>query len=70
MGEIFGVLGLFATIGGAIGVTGAGMLLDRAGSYDGVFAICVALSWLGAVLILLVRPISDAEGATVASRDR
>jgi len=37
---------------------------------NGVFAVCVALSWLGAVLILLVRPISDAEGATVASRDR
>jgi len=69
MGEIFGVLGLIATIGGAIGVTGAGLLFDRAGSYDVVFAICVALSWLGAVLIVLVRPISDSERATVASRD-
>jgi sugar phosphate permease len=70
LGEIFGLLGLIATIGGAIGVTGAGLLFDRAGSYDIVFPVCVALSWLGAVLVLLVRPISDAERSTVASRDR
>jgi len=56
LGEIFGLLGLAATIGGAIGGTGAGVLFDRAGSYDDVFAICVGLSWLGAILILFVRP--------------
>jgi sugar phosphate permease len=70
LGEIFGLLGLIATIGGASGVTGAVLLFDRAGNYDVVFAVCVALSWFGAVLILQVRPISDAERATVASRDR
>jgi MFS family permease len=65
LGEIFGLLGLIATIGGAIGGTGAGLLFDRAGSYDIVFALCVALAWLGAVLILLVRPIPDAAGTTI-----
>jgi sugar phosphate permease len=70
LGEIFGLLGLIATIGGAIGVTGAGLIFDRAGSYDAVFAVCVALSWLGAVLILFVRPPSQAPGATLASEDR
>lgn len=70
LGEIFGLLGLVATIGGAIGVTGAGLLFDRAGSYDAVFAVCIALSWLGAVIILFVRPRSGAERPTVASPDR
>jgi sugar phosphate permease len=68
MGEIFGLLGLIATIGGAIGVTGAGVLFDRLGSYDAVFAVCIALCVLGAVLILFVRPIRDA-AAAAASRD-
>jgi MFS family permease len=69
LGEIFGLLGLIATIGGAIGGTGAGLLFDRAGSYDVVFALCVALAWLGAVLILLVRPIPDAEETPIGPSD-
>ena len=56
LGAIFGLLGLPATIGGAIGATGAGVLFDRAGSYDSVFALCVALSVIGAVLMSLVQP--------------
>jgi MFS family permease len=68
LGEIFGLLGLVATIGGAIGVTGAGLLFDQARSYDVVFAVCIALSWLGAVLILFVRPIAETEQATVDQR--
>jgi len=69
LGEIFGLLGLIATIGGAIGVTGAGVLFDRMGSYDAVFAVCIALCSLGAVLILFVRPIQHAEAAAAASRE-
>ncbi len=55
LGEIFGLLGLAATIGGAIGGTGAGLLFDAAGSYDAVFALSVALSVLAAGLMLLVK---------------
>jgi len=66
LGEVFGLLGLAATIGGAIGGTGAGLLFDRTGSYDSVFAICIALSWLGAILILCVRPIPDVEPDSAA----
>jgi len=55
LGEIFGVLGLAGTTGGALGGTGAGLLFDALGSYNGVFALCIALSLVGAVLILFVR---------------
>lgn len=55
LGEIFGFLGLAATIGGAIGGTGAGLLFDAAGSYNAVFALSVALSVLAAALMLLVK---------------
>ncbi len=55
LGEIFGMLGLAGTTGGALGGTGAGMLFDAFGSYNGVFALCIGLSLLGAGLILLVR---------------
>jgi MFS family permease len=55
LGEIFGMLGLAGTTGGALGGTGAGLLFDALGSYNGVFALCIGLSLLGAVLILLVR---------------
>lgn len=55
LGEIFGVLGLAGTTGGALGGTGAGLLFDAFGSYDGVFVLSIGLSLLGAVLILFVR---------------
>jgi len=61
-GEIFGLLGLVATAGGAIGVTGAGLLFDAAGSYDSVFATCIALCAVATALMLLVRR-PDADGA-------
>jgi len=54
LGEIFGMLGIAGTAGGAIGGAGAGMLFDAFGSYNGVFALGIGLSLLGAVLILLV----------------
>jgi MFS family permease len=55
LGEIFGLLGLAATIGGAVGGTGAGLLFDRAGSYDSVFALALILCLVGMVLILSVK---------------
>jgi MFS family permease len=55
LGEIFGMLGLAATVGGAAGGVGAGMLFDAFGSYDAVFALGIGLSLLGALLILFVR---------------
>ncbi len=55
LGEIYGLAGLFATVGGAVGGTGAGIIFDRAGSYDSAFVICIALAAAGAVLMLLVR---------------
>ena len=34
----------------------AGALFDRFGSYDGLFALCIALSLVGSLLIPLVKP--------------
>ena len=70
LGEIFGLLGLAATIGGAVGGTGAGLLFDQTGSYDAVFTVCIALSWIGATLILFVRPAPGIGRATVGSAGR
>lgn len=55
LGQIFGMLGLAATIGGAAGITGAGALYDRLGNYEAVFAIAIALVTIGAVLMSFVR---------------
>ena len=55
LGEIFGLLGLAATIGGAAGGMGAGLLFDATGNYTIVFALSLALCLLGAVLMLLVK---------------
>lgn len=55
LGEVFGLLGLAATIGGAVGGTGAGFLFDATGSYDVVFALCVGIELFGCALMLMVR---------------
>lgn len=60
MGEIFGILGVTATLGGALGATGAGVMFDLTGSYDFVLAVCVALSGLGALLVGRVRVVEPA----------
>jgi MFS family permease len=56
LGEIFGLLALAATLGGALGGTGAGLLFDLTGTYTIPFALGVALCAVGCVLMLLVRP--------------
>jgi MFS family permease len=55
LGEIFGILGIAATLGGAAGGFGAGLLFDLTGDYDLVLALCMALFVIGAALMLLVR---------------
>ncbi len=55
LGEIFGLLGLAATVGGAIGATGAGVLYDRVGNYDVVFQIAVAAAIIATILMLMIR---------------
>lgn len=65
LGEIFGFLGLAATVGGALGGTGAGFVFDWTGNYDLVLAVCVGLSISGALLMLLVKP-PDALRASLA----
>jgi MFS family permease len=54
LGEIFGVIAIAATLGGAIGPWIAGVLFDRTGSYETVLPLAVGLSLVAAVLIGLV----------------
>ncbi len=55
LGEVFGLLGLAATMGGAAGGVGAGLMYDSLGGYDAVFAVAVALSLVATALMLRVR---------------
>jgi MFS family permease len=55
LGGIFGLLAIGATLGGALGGWGAGLLHDQTGSYDLVLALCVAFVLLGMLLIALLR---------------
>jgi len=55
MGQVFGLLGAVATLGGAVGGTGAGAAFDHTGGYGLVLAVAVALSAIGAILMLFVR---------------
>ncbi|MFI5398827.1 MAG: MFS transporter [Candidatus Binatia bacterium] len=56
LGEIFGLLALAATIGGAVGGTAAGVLFDMTGSYDIAFGLGVVLCGAGCVLMALAKP--------------
>jgi MFS family permease len=55
LGGIFGLLAIGATLGGAIGGWGAGLLHDQTGSYDLVLALCTACVLIGMLLIALLR---------------
>ncbi|RMF22473.1 MAG: MFS transporter [Deltaproteobacteria bacterium] len=55
LGEVFGLLGLAATLGGAIGGAGAGLLYDRLGSYDLVLAVAVGMSLVATVMMTRVQ---------------
>jgi sugar phosphate permease len=54
LGEIFGVLAIAATLGGAIGPWLAGVLFDRTGSYEVVLPLAVGATLVAAVMIGLV----------------
>jgi sugar phosphate permease len=54
LGEIFGVLAIAATLGGAVGPWLAGVLFDRTGSYETVLPLAVAATLVAAVLIGVV----------------
>lgn len=55
LGGIFGLLAIGATLGGALGGWGAGLLHDQTGSYDVVLGLCTACVLLGMLLIALMR---------------
>jgi predicted MFS family arabinose efflux permease len=55
MAMLSGVVFLVHQVGGFLGGWLGGYLYDRAGSYDGVWAIAVALSLLAAAVNLPVR---------------
>ncbi len=46
LGTIFGSLEIFLTVGGAIGVSLAGITFDATGSYNTAFVICIVLALL------------------------
>jgi sugar phosphate permease len=54
LGEIFGVLAIAATLGGAIGPWLAGVLFDRTGSYEVVLPLAVGCTLVAALMIGLV----------------
>jgi len=57
-GAIFGVTFLWGTIGEAIGPVLAGRIFDVIGGYHWAFLICAAISAIGIILSLLLRPIN------------
>ena len=66
-GAIFGVTFLWGTIGEAIGPVVAGWVFDVTGSYQWAFLLCAAVSVLGIILSLLLRPTNDKLLSTTAT---
>jgi MFS family permease len=56
-GLIFGIVIFSSTIGGAIGPVLAGHMFDLTGSYQMVFMVLAALSIIGLILTVSLRPI-------------
>ena len=66
LGEVFGLLGLAATLGGAVGGVGAGILYDRFGNYDLVLWIGAAMSLAAAAMMSRIeRPAPAIAGGAV-----
>ena len=55
-----GILTVFFGVGQAVGPAVSGVLADRTGSFDSSFLLAAALSVVGAVLSLLLKPPSEA----------
>ncbi len=62
-GVIMGTAGLLGAIGNALGPFLAGYIFDKNGSYQLAFLICVAVSVIGVIAALLLRPISGKGGS-------
>ena len=63
-GAIFGVIFLGGTIGEAAGPVVAGRIFDVTGSYQWAFLLCAAISVIGIILSLLLRPTNGLSPAT------
>jgi MFS family permease len=57
-GLIFGIILFSGTLGGAVGPLMAGRTFDLTGSYHLVFLVLSALTLIGFVLMILLRPIT------------
>jgi MFS family permease len=55
-GTIYGVVGMAGALGSAAGPIVAGTAFDLFGSYSGVFAGCVCLSFTAAIAVYLSKP--------------
>ena len=55
-GLIYAVIGLGFTAGGAIGPLITGYIFDTTESYRLAFGICAALSFVGLILIIILKP--------------
>jgi len=55
-GVLFGIVVLFGTVGGSIGPFLSGFIFDSTGSYDLAFWICTAMSLIGLIMIMTLKP--------------
>lgn len=58
-GVLFGIIFFSGNVGSAIGPVLAGYIFDTTSTYDWAFRICVAMSILGFLLLLSLKPISN-----------
>jgi len=57
VGILLGIVNFAATIGCAVGPVLAGWLFDISGSYQLAFFTCIAVSFIGLIITLFIRPI-------------
>jgi len=69
IGTIVGAVMCSFTLGGAVGPVLAGRISDITGSYQVAFLACAAVSVIGTILSVLIRPAGKTEGC-VAGRGR
>jgi MFS family permease len=60
-GLLFGIVLFSGTLGGAVGPLMAGRTFDLTGSYQAVFLVLSALTLIGFVLMILLRPITTGD---------
>ena len=62
VGILLGIVNFAATIGCAVGPVLAGWLFDISGSYQLAFLLCAAVSLIGLIITLFIRPIHRRRG--------